>query len=73
MLTKVTIALAAVIVLSSTIMAAAQEAYYDYYDRTPIGRGALTSLAAPPSPSELPVTTGGGSIGYNETLRRNDW
>jgi hypothetical protein len=65
------VTLAAAIVVGSAISAAAQTPYY--YDRDPIGRGALSSLAAPPSPSESPEATGGGSVGYNETLRRNDW
>jgi hypothetical protein len=71
MSTRVT--LAAAIVVGSAISAAAQTPYYYYHDREPIGRGALSSLAAPPSPSESPAATGGGSVGYNETLRRNDW
>jgi hypothetical protein len=69
MSTRITIA--AAIVLSSTVAATAQAPYY--YDQDPVDRGASRSLGAPPSPSESPAATGGGSVGYNETLRRSDW
>lgn len=66
---KVTIALAAAIVLSSTVMAAAQvpPGYYDY-DPAYTSR----SPGAPPSLSDFPAAAGGGSVGYNQSLR-HDW
>lgn len=70
MSTMTRIVLATVIVLSSAVTATAQ-ARYHY--RTPYGRGSLRSLAAPPPLSDYPSTTGGGSVGYNENLRRDDW
>ena len=66
---KVTIALTAVIVLSSAIEAAAQAPrYYYYYDR-----GASRSYGALPRLSDYPAAAGGGSAGYNQNLRRDDW
>jgi hypothetical protein len=73
MSTKITIALAAAIVLSSAVGAAAQVPEYYGYGYGPIGRGSLRSLAAPPSPLDYPSAAGGGSIGYNENLKRDDW
>jgi hypothetical protein len=77
MSTKITIALAAAIVFSSAVAASAQvPGYYGYgygYGYGPIGRGSLRSLAAPPAPSDYPSAAGGGSIGYNENLKRDDW
>jgi hypothetical protein len=70
MSTRMTIALAAAIVLSSTIGAAAQTPYY--YPGT-VGGGTFRSLGDPPSPSDYPSATGGGSAGYNEDVRRDDW
>jgi hypothetical protein len=68
MSTKLTIALATAIVLSSAIGAAAQTPrYYGYGPGTPRGIG------APPFMADNPAATGGGSAGYNENLRRNDW
>lgn len=66
---KVTIALAAVIVLSSTVVAAAQvpPGYYDYDPAY-----SYRSPGAPPSPSDFPEAAGGGSVGYNQYLR-HDW
>ncbi len=69
MSTKVTIALAAAIVLSSAIGAAAQVRYYDY---APLGEGMSRGAGTAPFVSDYPAATGGGSAGYNETLRR-DW
>jgi hypothetical protein len=67
MSTKVTIALAAAIVLSSAVGAAAQvPRYYDY-------GGTSRSFGAPPSLSDYPGAAGGGSTGYNANLRRDDW
>lgn len=65
---KVTIALTAVIVLSSAIEAAAQAPRYYYYDR-----GASRSYGALPRLSDYPAAAGGGSAGYNQNLRRDDW
>lgn len=64
---KVTIALAAAIVLSSAIEAAAQAPRYYYYG---MGRGTSRSL---PYASDYPAAAGGGSAGYNQNLRRDDW
>jgi hypothetical protein len=69
---KVTIALAAAIVLSSAVVASAQAPYYDY-DPGFVGGGAYRNLAAPPSILNYPAAAGGGSIGYNENLRHDDW
>ena len=71
MSTKVKIVLAAAIVLSSTIAAAAQAPYY--YREGTVGGGNFRSLGDPPSPSDFPGAAGGGSVGYNENLRRDDW
>jgi hypothetical protein len=71
MSTKVSVMLAAAIVLSSTIGASAQAPRY--YDYGPIGRGGARSLGLPPPLSDNPAATGGGSSGYNENLRRDDW
>ena len=70
MSTKVSIVLAAAIVLSSAVRAAAQVPHY--YDYGPIGGGGARSLGLPPL-SDNPAATGGGSAGYNENLRRDDW
>ena len=66
---KVTVALAAAIVLSSTVMAAAQvpPGYYDYDPAY-----SYRSPGAPPSPSDFPAAAGGGSPGYNQSIRQ-DW
>jgi hypothetical protein len=67
MSTKLTIALAAAIVLSSAIGAAAQAPrYYISHPGMPYGG------YAPPFMSENPAATGGGSTGYNENVR-HDW
>jgi hypothetical protein len=68
MSTKLTIALAAAIVLSSAIGAAAQAPRYHGY-----GPGTPRGIGAPPFMSDNPAAAGGGSAGYNENLRRNDW
>lgn len=70
MSTKVTIALAAAILLGSALGAAAQVPrwYYDY-DYGPVAPGGYM----PPFMSDHPAATGGGSTGYNENVRRNDW
>jgi hypothetical protein len=67
---KVTIALPAAIVLSSTVVASAQ-VLYDYYGT--VGAGSFRSLGDPPSISDFPAAAGGGSVGYNEDLKRDDW
>jgi hypothetical protein len=67
---RVTMALAAAIVLSSSIVAAAQT---PFYYRGTVGAGTFRSLGDPPSPSDYPAATGGGSVGYNEDVRRDDW
>lgn len=66
---KVTIALAAAIVLSSTIVAVAQvpPGYYDYDPAY-----SYRNPGGPPSPSDFPAAAGGGSVGYNQYLR-HDW
>jgi hypothetical protein len=64
---KATLALAATIVLGSTVIAAAQS-YYDSYDAV-----SPHSTGSPPLYSENPAVTGGGSIGYNDTIRKDDW
>jgi len=69
MSTKVTIAFAAAIVLSSAIGAAAQVRYYDY---APLGGGASRSIGAAPIVSDYPAAAGGGSAGYNQNVRQ-DW
>jgi len=71
MSTKVSIVLASAIVLNSAIAASAQAP--PYYDYGPIGRGGGRSLGLPPPLSDNPAATGGGSAGYNENLRRDDW
>jgi hypothetical protein len=65
---KVKLALAATIVLGSTVVAGAQVRYYDRYD--PISP---KSTGAPPLSSENPAISGGGSIGYNDDLRKDAW
>jgi hypothetical protein len=75
---KAKLALAVVIVLSSTLVAAAQARYhyrgrYHYYDRYLAGPGSLHSSGAPPLFSENPADSGGGSLGYNENMRIDDW
>jgi hypothetical protein len=71
---KVMIVLAAAIDLSSAIAAVAQAPYYyDYYDPESVGGATFRSLAAPPSPSDYPAAAGGGSVGYNANLKRDDW
>jgi hypothetical protein len=67
---RVTIALAGAIVLGSTIAAAAQVPY-GYYDT--VGGGTFRSLGDPPSPSDFPAAAGGGSVGYNVNLKRDEW
>jgi hypothetical protein len=65
---KATLALTATIVLGSTVVAAAQTPYYDsYFAISP------KSTGAPPLLSENPGVTGGGSIGYNDDLRKDAW
>lgn len=71
MSTKLTIALAAAIVLSSAVGATAQ--VRRYYDYGPAGFGNSHSISAPPALSDYPSAAGGGSAGYNENLRRDDW
>lgn len=63
---KTTFALAAAIVLGSTVMAAAQTPYY-------YGGSNSRGIGNPPSISDFPVASGGGSVGYNENLKRDDW
>jgi len=70
MSSKITIALAAAIVLSSAIGATAQVPRY--YGYRPAYAGSR-NVSAPPSLSDYPGAAGGGSVGYNENLRRNDW
>ena len=41
--------------------------------RTAGHRSALSSFASLPRSVDDPATTGGGSIGYNESLRLNRW
>lgn len=67
MSTRATIALATVIVLSSAIAAAAQAPrYYNYIP------GGARNPGAAPYISDNPAATGGGSAGYNQSLRY-DW
>jgi hypothetical protein len=66
-MTKTTLTLAVAIVLSSAVAANAQS-YYDSYSAV-----SPQSTGAPPLYSEFPATTGGGSIGYNEHIRKDDW
>jgi len=68
---KITIALGAAVILSSVIEAAAQVPRY--YDYSPAGLGNSRSIGAPPSMADYPGAAGGGSAGYNENLRRDDW
>lgn len=72
---KTKLALAVAIVLSSALVAAAQAPYYGsyhgYYDS--YRGGSLHSSGAPPLFSENPADSGGGSLGYNENLRIDDW
>jgi hypothetical protein len=63
---KIKLTLAVAIVLSSAVAAAAQS-YYDSYSISP------KSTGAPPLFSENPGATGGGSIGYNDDLRKDAW
>lgn len=63
---KGTFVVAAAIVLSSTVMAAAQTPYYH-------GGSDFRSIGDPPSVSDFPAAAGGGSVGYNENLKRDDW
>jgi hypothetical protein len=65
---RVKLALAATIVLGATVVAAAQAPYYDSYSAI-----SPQSTGAPPRFSENPAVTGGGSIGYNDNLRKDDW
>jgi hypothetical protein len=65
---KAKLALAATIVLGSTVVAGAQVRYYDRYLAI-----SPQSTGAPPRFSENPRETGGGSIGYNDNLRKDDW
>lgn len=64
---KIKLALAVAIVLSSAAAAAAQSYYDSYLAISP------QSTGAPPLYSEHPAITGGGSVGYNDTLRKDDW
>jgi hypothetical protein len=65
---KITLLLAATIVLVSTVVGTAQAQYYDsYLDLSP------KSTGAPPLFSENPGVAGGGSIGYNDNLRKDAW
>jgi predicted 2-oxoglutarate/Fe(II)-dependent dioxygenase YbiX len=41
--------------------------------RTASHRSALSSFASLPRSIDDPATTGGGSIGYNQSLRLNRW
>jgi hypothetical protein len=66
-MTKTTLTLAVAIVLSSAVAAAAQSYYDGYLAVSP------QSTGAPPLYSEHPAITGGGSLGYNESIRKNDW
>jgi hypothetical protein len=65
---KATLALAATIVLVFTVVGTAQAQYYNsYMDISP------KSTGAPPLFSENPAISGGGSIGYNDDLRKDAW
>ena len=66
-MTKTTLTLAIAIVLSSAVAADAQSYYDSYLAVSP------QSTGAPPLYSEYPATTGGGSLGYNENVRKDDW
>jgi hypothetical protein len=66
-MTKTTLTLAVAIVLSSAVAASAQSYYDSYLAVSP------QSTGAPPLYSEHPAITGGGSLGYNETIRKDDW
>ena len=64
---KATTAFATIIVLSSAIAAAAQAPrYYNYIP------GGARNPGAAPYISDNPAATGGGSAGYNQSLRY-DW
>ena len=67
---KTKLLLAVAIVLSSAVVAAAQTARYDRFHAY---RDGLRSPGAVPRFSENPGATGGGSAGYNENMRRDDW
>lgn len=67
---KTKLMLAVAIVLSSAVGAAAQTARYDRFDTY---RGDLRGPGAVPRFSENPAETGGGSAGYNDNMRRDDW
>jgi hypothetical protein len=64
---KIKLMLAVAIVLSSAVAAAAQS-YYDSYSAI-----SPKSTGAPPLFSEYPGVAGGGSIGYNDNLRKDAW
>jgi hypothetical protein len=66
-MTKTTLTLAVAIVLSSAVAANAQSYYDSYPGISP------QSTGAPPLYSEYPGTTGGGSLGYNDNIRKDDW
>jgi hypothetical protein len=66
-MTKTTLTLAVAIVLSSAVAADAQSYNDGYLAISP------QSTGAPPLYSEFPGTTGGGSLGYNENIRKDDW
>jgi hypothetical protein len=66
-MTKTTLMLAAAIVLSSAVAASAQSYYDSYLAISP------KSTGAPPLYSEYPGITGGGSIGYNDNIRKDAW
>ena len=65
---KITLLLAATIVLVSTVVGTAQAQYYDSYIAI-----SPKSTGAPPLFSENPGVAGGGSIGYNDNLRKDAW
>ena len=65
---KTTLTLVAITVLGSTVVAGAQVRYYDRYMAI-----SPQSSGAPPRFSEFPGVAGGGSVGYNENLRKDDW
>lgn len=67
---KTKLVLAVAIVLSSAIVATAQTARYDRFHAY---RGDLRGPGTVPRFSENPVETGGGSAGYNDNMRRDDW
>ena len=66
---KATLTLAAAILLSSAVGAAAQVRYYDY---ATLGGSISRGIGAPPIISDYPAAAGGGSAGYNQSARQ-DW